>query len=248
MEDFAGYRQELKWNYPIRRRSTRDHPSSSSPSQLHINLHFTFQTTYVIYFLSQDPTQPPRIGSPGIDPPDIQNSININLQTLCRKQKARETLIEELQGWPVPDDHKLRDFVKFALMKSRQAVISMPPGHSVLYLYFTVVAKNKRVVYPRRRVIERVVQRSMEEYEASNYMVPAEDSSIESLDKMIVDSGTCSICLEEFFPANGGCEVVCMPCKHIFHEDCIKKWLGTSHYCPVCRFEMPAKTQMLKNS
>ncbi|KAG8383106.1 hypothetical protein BUALT_Bualt05G0150300 [Buddleja alternifolia] len=49
------------------------------------------------------------------------------------------------------------------------------------------------------------------------------------------DYRTCSICLEEFSVNNGDCEG--MPCSHIFHGDCIKKWLSTSHSCPVCRFE-----------
>ncbi|GFP94487.1 E3 ubiquitin-protein ligase ring1-like [Phtheirospermum japonicum] len=48
----------------------------------------------------------------------------------------------------------------------------------------------------------------------------------------------CSICLEEI--VRGG-EGLFMPCCHVFHEDCIKKWLRTSHYCPVCRFEMPKR-------
>lgn len=47
---------------------------------------------------------------------------------------------------------------------------------------------------------------------------------------------SCTICLEEF---EAGSEALCMPCTHIFHAGCIVKWLNESHYCPVCRFEVP---------
>ncbi|KAJ4850512.1 hypothetical protein Tsubulata_050266 [Turnera subulata] len=44
----------------------------------------------------------------------------------------------------------------------------------------------------------------------------------------------CSICLESLVDTASA-----MPCNHLFHTDCISKWLQTSHYCPICRFEMP---------
>lgn len=31
-------------------------------------------------------------------------------------------------------------------------------------------------------------------------------------------------------------EILSMPCSHMFHEE-------TSHYCPICRFEMPVEEQ-----
>ena len=37
--------------------------------------------------------------------------------------------------------------------------------------------------------------------------------------------------------ANGSC-LVRMPCRHIFHNACIKKWLQTSGTCPCCRYEV----------
>ncbi|CAB4264572.1 unnamed protein product [Prunus armeniaca] len=52
----------------------------------------------------------------------------------------------------------------------------------------------------------------------------------------VSESDSCTVCMEEF---NGGSEVACMPCSHVFHDKCIRTWLRQSHYCPVCRFEVP---------
>lgn len=76
-------------------------------------------------------------------------------------------------------------------------------------------------------------------------IVPATCSSIADLqngrlaDFAGEDSGekSCPICLEEFQVAS---QVKRMPCLHIFHGHCIDQWLNKSHYCPVCRFELPA--------
>ncbi|EYU40216.1 hypothetical protein MIMGU_mgv1a023559mg [Erythranthe guttata] len=62
--------------------------------------------------------------------------------------------------------------------------------------------------------------------------------------RVAVDSDqktSCSICLEDLSPGgdNDFEEALSMPCSHVYHGDCIKKWLSTSHYCPLCRFEMP---------
>jgi hypothetical protein len=42
----------------------------------------------------------------------------------------------------------------------------------------------------------------------------------------------CAVCQEDtlFFEA-----VVCLPCGHMFHQDCCLKWLGISLWCPLCR-------------
>ncbi|KAM7268023.1 hypothetical protein ACFE04_010189 [Oxalis oulophora] len=45
------------------------------------------------------------------------------------------------------------------------------------------------------------------------------------------DDSQCSVCLEEF-----GSDVTCTPCSHIFHEDCITKWLNKNISCPLCRY------------
>ncbi|XP_039059579.1 E3 ubiquitin-protein ligase SIS3-like [Hibiscus syriacus] len=75
----------------------------------------------------------------------------------------------------------------------------------------------------------------------NEYMVPAAESSVdEMLIKVRVEDEAeekdCVICLEQL---KVGSDASSMPCKHIFHGDCIQEWLSTSHYCPICRFEMP---------
>ncbi|KAJ8774854.1 hypothetical protein K2173_018113 [Erythroxylum novogranatense] len=62
---------------------------------------------------------------------------------------------------------------------------------------------------------------------------------IESLEKVVVhekQDDTCSICLGKI---KAGGRVTRMPCKHMFHDNCIVLWLTLKHRCPLCRFAMP---------
>lgn len=44
--------------------------------------------------------------------------------------------------------------------------------------------------------------------------------------------GECSICLEDL-----NSNLYALQCGHLFHENCIQKWLKLKKYCPVCQFE-----------
>ena len=105
---------------------------------------------------------------------------------------------------------------------------------------------------------ERVlIRRALEESALESYhgMVPAKESSVkkmlkrvrvedgdqcekdgESIKKRKVKGEDCVICLEEIKVGSAASR---MPCSHTFHGICIEKWLKQSHYCPICRFEMP---------
>ncbi|GMJ02181.1 hypothetical protein HRI_003888700 [Hibiscus trionum] len=86
----------------------------------------------------------------------------------------------------------------------------------------------------------RALMVSAEEFETDNYgMVPATESSVkEMLTTVKVEDGEgdCTVCLEGL---EVGSNAARMPCSHMFHNQCIEEWLKQSHYCPVCRFEMP---------
>ncbi|TYK06862.1 putative zinc finger protein [Cucumis melo var. makuwa] len=102
-------------------------------------------------------------------------------------------------------------------------------------------------IYPLEITLEmRIIQRYVEESPIM-IMVPTSDSAIESMLRRVEndwdDEGiNCVICLEEISSKEeeeSEKSVLQMPCLHMFHGECINKWLKTSHYCPTCRFSMP---------
>ncbi|KAL4612616.1 hypothetical protein ACB092_08G213200 [Castanea dentata] len=72
---------------------------------------------------------------------------------------------------------------------------------------------------------------------------PASEESIMGLEVVRIEQGSvglageeCAVCLDEF---SIGSEARRMPCSHIYHQDCIVLWLGTSNLCPMCRYRLP---------
>jgi hypothetical protein len=45
----------------------------------------------------------------------------------------------------------------------------------------------------------------------------------------------CSICLCEY---EDGDKLISLPCKHIFHDDCISSWTSNNTRCPLCNFHL----------
>ncbi|KAK6921349.1 E3 ubiquitin-protein ligase RNF126-like, zinc-ribbon [Dillenia turbinata] len=72
---------------------------------------------------------------------------------------------------------------------------------------------------------------------------PASKSAVEALPNIKVsaellasDSSQCAVCKDTF---ELGAEAKHLPCKHIYHSDCILPWLELHNSCPVCRYELP---------
>ncbi|KAL3322920.1 hypothetical protein AABB24_040156 [Solanum stoloniferum] len=49
--------------------------------------------------------------------------------------------------------------------------------------------------------------------------------------------GLCIVCMEGFQTSvdDHGKK---MPCGHVFHANCLIKWLSISHSCPLCRYKV----------
>ncbi|XP_019187161.1 PREDICTED: E3 ubiquitin-protein ligase RING1-like isoform X1 [Ipomoea nil] len=75
---------------------------------------------------------------------------------------------------------------------------------------------------------------------------PTSKSAIQSLQDLQIDSSIldkdpvipCPIC-KDLFVLN--LEVKMLPCKHMYHSDCILPWLEMNNSCPVCRFRLPPR-------
>lgn len=71
---------------------------------------------------------------------------------------------------------------------------------------------------------------------------PASKAAIESMPIIKIVSNHvsteshCAVCKEPFELDADARE---MPCKHIYHSDCILPWLSIRNSCPVCRHELP---------
>ncbi|CAL1374556.1 unnamed protein product [Linum trigynum] len=72
---------------------------------------------------------------------------------------------------------------------------------------------------------------------------PASKAAIESMPTVIINErhtsteSHCAVCMDAFEIASEARE---MPCKHLYHSDCILPWLSLRNSCPVCRHELPA--------
>lgn len=91
--------------------------------------------------------------------------------------------------------------------------------------------------------LEQLIQQLSENDANRHGPPPASESAINSLPTVIItgqllhsEMSQCAVCKDDF---EEGTQVKQMPCKHLYHDDCILPWLKSHNSCPVCRFELP---------
>ncbi|XP_028788409.1 E3 ubiquitin-protein ligase RDUF2-like [Neltuma alba] len=92
------------------------------------------------------------------------------------------------------------------------------------------------------RLLEQFAQIEMNGFGRSENP-PASKAAVESMPTVVIEEthvgsdAHCAVCKEAF---ELGTEAREMPCKHIYHSDCILPWLSMRNSCPVCRHELPS--------
>jgi E3 ubiquitin-protein ligase RNF115/126 len=64
------------------------------------------------------------------------------------------------------------------------------------------------------------------------------EENIQSLQKDMGCDNSCSVCKDDFEINQ---KLIYVPCKHIFHEECLLPWLKERNSCPTCRYELPSE-------
>ncbi|OLL27031.1 Mitochondria fission 1 protein [Neolecta irregularis DAH-3] len=86
--------------------------------------------------------------------------------------------------------------------------------------------------------LDDIITQILEQTHHQSANPPAADNIIESLPKKKVDremaasKAQCSVCRDEFEVGNVYAK---LPCKHLFHTECITQWLKINGICPLCR-------------
>ncbi|KAI3697344.1 hypothetical protein L6452_30302 [Arctium lappa] len=81
----------------------------------------------------------------------------------------------------------------------------------------------------------------------SRHHSPASKSAIEAIASVKITAAfleidpivICAVCKDQFVIDD---ETKELPCKHMYHPDCILPWLSQHNSCPVCRFQLPTES------
>ncbi|KAJ2747109.1 hypothetical protein GGI20_000814 [Coemansia sp. BCRC 34301] len=94
--------------------------------------------------------------------------------------------------------------------------------------------------------LDDIITQIMEQNQGVHAPPPASQEAILKLPKRLVTSEElqrnldCGICMEEYKPEEYAVE---LPCKHMYHKDCIDHWLGMNGTCPICRAAVEARPE-----
>ncbi|EPS61306.1 hypothetical protein M569_13496 [Genlisea aurea] len=190
-----------------------------------------------------------------LDSPQDQNQRPRFMQAVSnflRQQVAVRSGISDVSRIPEPDHHlNGGDSWDSFLVFSGDMPVAMPGAGGFLEFF------NEGLGFRRENGDDYFVGPGVEEFfehvsssDHTRVPPPASRSSIDALPtvkiskKHIRADSMCAVCKEDF---ELGSQVRKLPCKHLYHSDCIVPWLEQRRSCPVCRQELIGHQQQETN-
>ncbi|KAJ0258363.1 E3 ubiquitin-protein ligase ATL41 [Hirschfeldia incana] len=137
--------------------------------------------------------------------------------------------------WPNPSTYDRNSKIMLAAVVSLSAVIIFV---FVLHLYARFVLRRRRETF---RGLPVVVRHPFQAPKRG--LDPTLIASLPSFTVGNVASATeCAVCLSVLEEQDTARELP--SCKHVFHVDCVDKWLTTCSTCPVCRTEVQPRPRL----
>ncbi|XP_015072359.2 E3 ubiquitin-protein ligase SDIR1-like [Solanum pennellii] len=199
--------------------------SSSSSSLPYLTIHFNFSVLHQCWYIRPNDHEFVHLGGTW-DPSTKSTQIIIHLSDIMFYEKLHHAISQLLMDKFEDQQHVI---VEQTIRKLQGIVITSEMSEVCVDVNLQIDH------YCDGRILS-----ALEESSSEDGMVPASESSIELLEPMEADernsNDECLVCLDELGEET---DVLRLPCSHMFHAECITKWLQNSHYCPLCRFEMP---------
>ena len=109
-------------------------------------------------------------------------------------------------------------------------------------LIFTSIIEPMFTDINTRDPMDIAIQRSMDDYK----LLRKPDVSIRLDARQCCESDTCTICTICISDYSKGDMVHELPCKHVFHAQCIEEWIKYKPECPLCKNAVPV-TQFISD-
>lgn len=222
----------IRWRGVISQKSIQKEPvldDQYSSSEVHILVEFRCQTVKK-WLICCDDGQLLFVRS------ELHREAKTTRQTrldyAATDEDLKQILLEKFETYRLRDDQNCKEQLADKLIKQARRLVRMGEEKS-----FSLLVDIRKTLF----YLERGNVSQLREINDGVKMVPASMDAILSLPKKEMNCdgdefGNCTVCLEEI---SKRVEVSTLPCSHMFHSNCITEWLKRSHYCPICRFEMP---------
>lgn len=154
-------------------------------------------------------------------------ALKIRFAHFMQTQALQLPPMDRLQVWSAATDFAWQSiFANVTLMQYMEDVV-MTREHQ--RRYSEVIRDLKTSKYPKLLAVND--DSTSEEIE--------DDEDVAVLRKYV----ECTICIVNF---SEGQEVIVMPkCKHVFHKDCVKRWVAVRLRCPNCNLELAPDSDYL---